>query len=464
MIAFAWWVFHPLTGKGYQLWSGIASDVGELAIIGGLITLVRQRNCHVHRCPRLIWHEHPEHGHPGLPETSPRLQEGDRMTIVAQYVTTFGMNEVDHPEPGLYLENDGSVTLVLPNGSQVTLNGGGGSAPVPFTSGHGTPVGVVTPASLGALYVDIDGGGLYIAATVADSGHWISLGGDVFIDDINTGEAAGQFGNESNQILLANQGGFSALGDVAGFDTGGTANAIYWRMNSGLDGAQTAEIRTGPEGQFTGILQDHLGIMTPASGIDASNFPTADPEVTGRVWVSEGLLVLSGFSPPGGLGLTGWTEDVQNPANVQSNGGSLDLGDGNLTAGGGIAGSFARFGNDVGASGLISSPQTSGALLTIDFVSGAGTQVGLPNWDTDADLLYVPYTTDGTNNAATLKIELSPDNVTYSTLTTISYAAALNLVGATTQLLSLKVPWNWYVKLTAAHCTIGTATAVAVPD
>lgn len=58
------WFWHPLNGTGYQFWSGIGSDIGEVAIVGGLITLVRQRTCHVHRCWRPCWHAHPEHGHP----------------------------------------------------------------------------------------------------------------------------------------------------------------------------------------------------------------------------------------------------------------------------------------------------------------------------------------------------------------------------------------------------------------
>ncbi len=44
------------SGKGYGFWSGIGSDIGELAIVGGLAGLIRQRNCHVDRCWRLGRH------------------------------------------------------------------------------------------------------------------------------------------------------------------------------------------------------------------------------------------------------------------------------------------------------------------------------------------------------------------------------------------------------------------------
>jgi hypothetical protein len=37
-------------------WSGFGSDLGELAIVGGLATLVRKHNCEVKGCPRLGRH------------------------------------------------------------------------------------------------------------------------------------------------------------------------------------------------------------------------------------------------------------------------------------------------------------------------------------------------------------------------------------------------------------------------
>lgn len=75
------WFWHPLaeghgstcsaidhSGCGYALWSGILSDVGEITLVSALLAVVatfwRHHNCHVHRCWRLSWHPHPEHGHP----------------------------------------------------------------------------------------------------------------------------------------------------------------------------------------------------------------------------------------------------------------------------------------------------------------------------------------------------------------------------------------------------------------
>ena len=98
--------------------------------------------------------------------------------------------------------------------------------------------------------------------------------------------------------------------------------------------------------------------------------------------------------------------------------------------------------------------QRSGALPTLTFTSGTAAQVDIHG---DRELV-IPFTGDGTNNVASLLIQLSPDNVTYSTLDTLSIAAALNLTGALNVPASILVPATWYVKLTAVHGTIGTAT------
>lgn len=63
------------SGTGYAFWSGVGSDIGELAIVGALWSLVRQKNCHTHGCWRIG--KHPvegtpftvcKHHHPGIPD------------------------------------------------------------------------------------------------------------------------------------------------------------------------------------------------------------------------------------------------------------------------------------------------------------------------------------------------------------------------------------------------------------
>ena len=44
------------SGTGYLFWSGIGSDLGELAIVGGLYGIYRKSNCEVHGCWRLGRH------------------------------------------------------------------------------------------------------------------------------------------------------------------------------------------------------------------------------------------------------------------------------------------------------------------------------------------------------------------------------------------------------------------------
>lgn len=60
------WLYVHLGIKGsgpwYGFWSGFGSDLAELAIIGGLVTVYRRHNCEVHGCWRLGRHR-TEAGH-----------------------------------------------------------------------------------------------------------------------------------------------------------------------------------------------------------------------------------------------------------------------------------------------------------------------------------------------------------------------------------------------------------------
>jgi len=43
-------------GSYYGFWSGFGSDLSEVAIVGGMITMVRRHNCEVRGCWRLGRH------------------------------------------------------------------------------------------------------------------------------------------------------------------------------------------------------------------------------------------------------------------------------------------------------------------------------------------------------------------------------------------------------------------------
>ena len=101
-----------------------------------------------------------------------------------------------------------------------------------------------------------------------------------------------------------------------------------------------------------------------------------------------------------------------------------------------------------------SNPISSGSLPTVSLSSGTAAQIAAGRNATAA----LAITNDGTNNEATCKIELSPDNSTFSTLATISYAAAVNNTGAIVYLQTVPVPAGWYIKVTVAHAAITSTT------
>lgn len=72
-------------------------------------------------------------------------------------------------------------------------------------------------------------------------------------------------------------------------------------------------------------------------------------------------------------------------------------------------------------------------------------------------VVAVEVVTDGTANAATCALAVSPDNVTYTTIATPGASVAVNTVGAVTSLASVSLPSTWYLKLTFSHCTVAAS-------
>ena len=59
------YLLHWPTKGGYNFVSGPLADITLItAFAGTLYLFLRKHNCHVHRCWRLAWHPHPDHGHP----------------------------------------------------------------------------------------------------------------------------------------------------------------------------------------------------------------------------------------------------------------------------------------------------------------------------------------------------------------------------------------------------------------
>jgi hypothetical protein len=76
-------LWHPLlNGPGYNFWSGIASDAGELTLIGGALALAKHANCDAPRCLRYGPHRTADgqhklcrYHHPDLPNHRLSLHE-----------------------------------------------------------------------------------------------------------------------------------------------------------------------------------------------------------------------------------------------------------------------------------------------------------------------------------------------------------------------------------------------------
>lgn len=49
--------------KGYNFWSGIGSDLGEITLLAAVIGLYKHINCEEPHCP-WMGHRHPDHGRP----------------------------------------------------------------------------------------------------------------------------------------------------------------------------------------------------------------------------------------------------------------------------------------------------------------------------------------------------------------------------------------------------------------
>lgn len=72
--------------------------------------------------------------------------------------------------------------------------------------------------------------------------------------------------------------------------------------------------------------------------------------------------------------------------------------------------------------------------------------------------VFVECVFDGTANAATVAILVSPDNTTYTTIGTPGVSAAINTVGGLTQVVAVTLPASWYIKLTiAAHASVAAS-------
>lgn len=75
------------------------------------------------------------------------------MTLVAKYQTSFFENPLSPPDPGIYQNEDGSISIVQPNGSTIQLSGG---------------TGYLTRRAM--LFTESSGSGVYTASVTVPPG------------------------------------------------------------------------------------------------------------------------------------------------------------------------------------------------------------------------------------------------------------------------------------------------------
>ena len=103
----------------------------------------------------------------------------------------------------------------------------------------------------------------------------------------------------------------------------------------------------------------------------------------------------------------------------------------------------------------VQNPITSGTLPQLSAWSSGTAQ---QNPVSRPITVVISPTGDNTNNAATVAIALSPDNSTFTTVSTWSLASAVNNTGAITTTTCIPLPDGWWIKLTLSHSTVAQSS------
>jgi len=111
---------------------------------------------------------------------------------------------------------------------------------------------------------------------------------------------------------------------------------------------------------------------------------------------------------------------------------------------------FVEFADSSNQPQPASNPITSGSLPTQSISSGTAFQPSATN----AQTLAIAATYDASSADATCKIELSPDNSTFTTLATVTIPHATVPASGLILLHVVPVPQAWYCKVTLTHVTV----------
>lgn len=194
--------------------------------------------------------------------------------------------------------------------------------------------------------------------------------------------------------------------------------------------ADNADVPLTIKQSYTNQAGDFFDIVNTDSGLNALSFG--------------GSLVVGDGAVPGQV--ISMASSAGNP--------EVTLAGGSVVAAHGVTASGAT--NYLAADGYTAlyGATSSGALPTTTLSSGIAAQI-----DANTDrTVFIPITYNPTAGAAaTCKVELSPDDMTFTTLTTDSVPLGIAADGTVRSLTTI-VPSGWYVKVTVTNATIGTVT------
>lgn len=349
----------------------------------------------------------------------------DTLTIASPFI---GQGIAITATDGLTIDATGSGSIAIGQNSQQVTIFGTVNVDINISSGG---ISVTTGAGVTGLF-EINGQLLSGGSTAGQAALTVTPNANGVNGVTITGTATGSAvtiastGSDSNpglQISTKNNGVLSLIG--------GSTTGVMVKIQSGATTGSvalggSAGIGTAGEAALTAT-----GVAAGVNGVTHTQAATGNPAL---------------MAATGGDTNVGLTINAKNTGTILI--GNVSTGAVTITP------ATTHSGVVTHAAGTKSTVITSGALSTQLFVSTTGAQV-LTTRDV---FLFTPVTFTPTGGAsATCVVAISPDNTTYTTLTTVTVPLGTALDSFILP-VSVWLPAGWYAKFTTTNATLGTST------